>query len=237
MVWINALVSSAGGTILRNPQAGKNAQAALDSPAGRTAASVIRDLAHSTAADPGIATAQEEPTRNAFQGDRGGFMVNWPYVYGAAQEAIAKGSLQQSVLDDIGWARYPRVDANTPSKPPLGGINLGIGAFGKHQDFALEAVRCITSADNQKAYMLSAKNPAARAVVYDDAEVRKIFPMADLIRQSINDASPRPQTPYYTDVSAAVVRTFHPPAGVNPGSSPAVASSLIVDVLHDKVLL
>jgi multiple sugar transport system substrate-binding protein len=237
MVWINALVSSAGGTILRNPQAGRNAQPAVDSPAGRTAASVIRDLAHSKAADPGIATAQEEPTRNAFQSDRGGFMVNWPYVYGAAQAAVLDGSLTQAVVDDIGWARYPRVESGQASRPPLGGINLGVGAFGKHPTQALAAVRCITSAKSQAEYMLSAKNPAARASVYDQAEVRKAFPMADLIRSSIDDGAPRPQTPYYTDVSAAVVREFHPPGSVQPTTTPARAARLIVEVLHDRVLL
>jgi multiple sugar transport system substrate-binding protein len=85
--------------------------------------------------------------------------------------------------------------------------------------------------------MIGAKNPAARATVYDDPEVRRIFPMADLIRQSINDSAPRPQTPYYTDVSSAVVRSFHPPAAVDPARTPARAGRLIVEVLHDKVLL
>jgi multiple sugar transport system substrate-binding protein len=61
--------------------------------------------------------------------------------------------------------------------------------------------------------------------------------MADLIRESINDSAPRPQTPYYTDVSSAVVRTFHPPARVRPERTPAEAAKLIVAVLHDRVLL
>ena len=38
--------------------------------------------------------------------------------------------------------------------------------------------------------------------------------MADLIRESINDAGPRPITPYYGDVSTSVQRTWHPPEGV-----------------------
>ena len=164
-------------------------------------------------------------------------MVNWPYVYGAAQEAVAGGTLDQAVLDDIGWARYPRVDPSTPSRPPLGGIALAIGAYSDHQDQALEAVRCITSADSQQQYMVDAKNPAARAEVYDDPEVREIFPMADLIRDSINDSAPRPQTPYYTDVSSAVVRSFHPPGSVDPARTPAAAARLVTEVLNDKVLL
>jgi multiple sugar transport system substrate-binding protein len=237
MVWISALVSSAGGKILENPEAGKNVTPAIDSDAGRKAATVVEELARSKAAPAALSTMDEEAARALFQGDTGAFMVNWAYVYGAAQEAVAAGSLSQSVLDDIGWARYPRVDAATPSKPPLGGINLGIGAFSNHKDAALQAVRCITSLESQTQYMIKSKNPGARAAVYDNADVRRIFPMADDIRASINDAAPRPKTPYYTDVSTAVQRSFHPPASVDPAKTPGRASRLIVDVLKDKVLL
>jgi multiple sugar transport system substrate-binding protein len=237
MVWISALVSSAGGQILVNPEAGKNVKTSIDSDAGRKAAAIIQELARSKAADPALTTTDEEAARAAFQGPGGAFMVNWAYVYGAAQEAVAGGSLSQSVLDDIGWARYPQVDAGTPSKPPLGGINLGIGVFGNHKEFALQAVRCITSLESQTQYMVKSKNPGARAAVYDDAQVRRIFPMADEIRASIDASAPRPKTPYYTDVSAAMQRSFHPEGSVDPAKTPAKAGKLIVDVLHDKVLL
>ncbi len=237
MVWISALVSSAGGRILENPEAGRDVRPAIDSEAGRQAAAVIQQLGRSPAAPPALSTMDEEAARSTFQGDTGAFMVNWAYVYGAAQEAVAAGSLQQSVLDDIGWGRYPQVDGATPSKPPLGGINLGIGAFSRHKDEAVEAVRCIASLESQIQYMIKSKNPGARGAVYDHPEVRAIFPMADDIRASINDAAPRPKTPYYTDVSTAVQRSFHPPASVDPARTPGRAARLIVDVLKDKVLL
>jgi multiple sugar transport system substrate-binding protein len=57
------------------------------------------------------------------------------------------------------------------------------------------------------------------------------------VRESIRDAAARPATPYYTDVSEAVVREFHPPAAVEPDRTPSAAARLIVDVLHDRVLL
>jgi multiple sugar transport system substrate-binding protein len=198
---------------------------------------VLARLAHSRAADPGLATADEEAARAGYQGPRGGFMTNWAYIYGAASEAVASGAVDRAVLDDIAWARWPRVDPARPSRPPLGGIDLGVSAFTRHPDQAVDAVRCLTTGDSQRRYMLKSKNPAARAAVYDDAAVRRAFPMADLIRESIADAAPRPKTPYYTDVSAAVVRTFHPPAAVRPQRTPAAADRLVTGVLHDKVLL
>jgi multiple sugar transport system substrate-binding protein len=237
MVLISALVSSAGGKILDNPEAGKNVRPAIDSDAGRKAAAVIQQLGRSRAANPALSTTDEEAGRAAFQGAQGGYMVNWAYIYGAAQEAVAAGTLDKAVLDDIGWGRYPRVDANAPSRPPLGGINMGIGAFSNHQDHALQAVRCITSQESQAQYMLKSKNPAARAAVYDNPEVRTVFPMADDLRSSLAEGAPRPRTPYYTDVSTAVQRSFHPPASVDPNRAPAKAGKLIVDVLKDKVLL
>ena len=237
MVWISALVSSAGGKILENPEAGKNVKPAIDSDAGRKAATVVQQLGRSRAADPALSTTDEEAVRAAFQGDTGGFMVNWAYVYGAAQEAVAAGTLDKSVLDDIGWARYPQVDAGVPSRPPLGGINLGIGAFSNHKDEAVQAVRCITSLESQTQYMLKSKNPGARAAVYDNPEVRTVFPMADDLRTSLAEGAPRPRTPYYTDVSTAVQRSFHPPASVDPNRAPDRAAKLIVNVLKDKVLL
>jgi multiple sugar transport system substrate-binding protein len=164
-------------------------------------------------------------------------MVNWPYVYGAAAEAVSEGALSESVLDDIGWARYPRTDRAGVSRPPLGGIHVGISSYSRHWAAAVAAVKCITSAESQRRYMIRAKLPAARAAVYDDPEVRAIVPMADLIRDSIRDAAPRPLTPYYTDVSAAVVREFHPPSAVDPDATPAAAARLVVAVLHDLVLL
>ncbi|MEY2588678.1 MAG: trehalose/maltose transport system substrate-binding protein [Acidimicrobiaceae bacterium] len=236
MVWINALVSSAGGTILKNPEAGKEVEPGINTDAGTQAATIIRQLAGSKAADPAISTSKEESGRAAFQSSRGGFMVNWAYIYGAAQEAVVGGSLAQAVLDDISWARYPQVNGSA-SRPPLGGIDLAISSFSKHTDFAIEAAKCITTAASEKAYMLKSKNPAARGAVYDDADVRTTFPMADLIRESIDAASPRPQTPYYTDVSTATVRTFHPPSSVDPNRTPGTTAKLIVDVLHDRVLL
>jgi multiple sugar transport system substrate-binding protein len=184
-----------------------------------------------------MATADEEASRAAFQGGRGGFLTNWAYVYGAASEAVESGTLEREDFDDIAWARWPRVEPDRPSRPPLGGIDLAVSAFIRHPDLAVDAVRCLTTADSQRRYMLKSKNPAARAVVYDDPEVRRVFPMADLIRESINDSAPRPRTPYYTDVSSAVVRTFHPPDEVRPDRTPAEAAELIVAVLHDRVLL
>ncbi|MFI7060456.1 extracellular solute-binding protein [Kribbella sp. NPDC050124] len=237
MVWINALVVSAGGEIVGNVQAGKNATPEIASPAGDAAAEVVGNLARSPAAPPAMSTATEEEARSAFQSDRGGFMVNWPYVYGAAQADIKAGATTQAVVDDIGWARYPRVVAGTPSKPPLGGINLAIGNYTKYPDQALALVKCLTSLQSSIQYMVDAGNPASKAAAYDDPQVRKAFPMWSLIRDSINDAGPRPITPYYNDVSTSVQITWHPSTDVNSPTTPEETSTFMAEVLSGERLL
>ncbi|MGE3622207.1 MAG: extracellular solute-binding protein [Acidimicrobiia bacterium] len=217
MVWINALVLSGGGEILDDPEAGRDVSLTLDSDAGRAAAEVIRSVAG--VAPPDLDTATEEPSRTAFLADDGGFLVNWPYTLGASEGSDAH--------DDIGWARYPEVVEGEPSAPPLGGIHIGVGAFSRHPDLAVEATRCITSVEGQTTYMTITGNPAAAAAVYDDPEVQEQFPMADLIRESIDDAGPRPLSPFYNDISTATVDVFHPAHDVDPARTPGRAADRV----------
>jgi multiple sugar transport system substrate-binding protein len=238
-VLINALTESAGGHILDNPAAGARANPALDSEAGRAAAGTIQKLASSPAADNGISTSGEETTRAAFQNGKAWAMVNWPYIYETGRTNAGGDPQFAKVFADYAWARYPRVAKDRPSAPPLGGSNLGVGAYTPANKLALtfEAANCITSLDSQTFNILGSGSPAPRGSVYDNPDVRQKFPFVDLIRDSVNEAAPRPLTPYYNDVTIAVQRTFHPPASVNPAVTPKKADKLISDALGGKVLL
>jgi multiple sugar transport system substrate-binding protein len=236
-VLINALIESARGHIIENPGASADdLEMGIDSPAGLRAASIIRRLADSGVGGPSLSNADEEAARTLFQGPNGGFMVNWPYVWRAAAAAVDDGSLSPEVVSDIGWARYPEDVAGAASRPPLGGIDLGIGRWSQHAALALEAARCITSPENQTFYFLHDGNPAARADVYSDPRVLKAFPMAPLLRESLSASAPRPRTEFYGDVSAALQREFHPPDAVT-SNTPADAQAFILRVLNGQDLL
>lgn len=234
-VWINALIESAGGHVLDNPEAPpEDLKMGLDSAAGEEAAKVIKEV--SSVGGPALSTADEEASRRLFQSDKGGFMVNWPYVWAAWAGEVDAGSLDKSVVEDIGWTRYPRVKEGEPSAPPFGGIHIGIGAFTDQPEFALDAAECITSEENQTYYMLTNGNPAALKAVYDDPKVKEAYPMAQTIVDSLDEAAPRPLTPYYSEVSSSLQREFHPPASVSP-STPKSAAELIKQVINGEVLL
>jgi multiple sugar transport system substrate-binding protein len=239
MVWINGLISSAGGSILENTDAGTNATPGVNSDAGRRAAEIIQKFVDSPAADFGLSTAVEESTRAAFQNGNAWAMLNWPYIYGLGSENAGKDPNFKPIFDDYAWARYPRVDANTPSAPPIGGAMIGVGAYTPQAKRALafEAVACITSAESQKERMITLGEPATRAAIYDDPEILAKYPFAPLIRDSIDQAAPRPLTPFYNDVTIAIQRTWHPPGSVNPSKTPKESNDLIGKALKGKVLI
>ena len=237
-VWLNALVESAGGHIIAtNSDKPQQIKLGLDSEAGRRAAALMKKLADSGTGGPGFSTANEDTSATGFEGPDAGFMVNWPFVWPRALTAVKAGTLAQSVPDDYGWAVYPRVDADTPSAPPYGGINLTVSAFSPHVDFAYQATECITSDANQAYYFTTNGNPASSTAVYDDPDVLKVFPQAPVIRQSLEQAAPRPLTPFYSEVSGGIQREYHPPASVVPDKTGQQASDLISAVLRGDQLL
>ncbi len=236
-VWINALIESAGGHIIQNPGAeADKLKLGVDSPAGVRAAAIIRRVASSGVGGPSLSNSDEEAARALFQGADGGFMVNWAYVWRAANAAVQDGSLSADVIADIGWTRYPRVTDGAASRAPIGGINIGISRWSKHADVALEAARCITSAENQTFYFLHDGNPAARAEVFSDPKVLEAFPMAPQLLQSLEQSAPRPRTQFYGDVSSALQREFHAPGAVTP-ETPAAAQQFILSVLNGDALV
>lgn len=237
-VWINALVESAGGHIITGKADDpKHVQLGLTGEPGRLAADVIRNVARAGVGGPALSTAGEDANVIGFEGGNAGFMLNWPFVWPRALSGVKAGTLKQSVPDDYGWALYPQVIAGKDSRPPYGGINIGIGAFGAHTDFAFEAAECATSAKNEAYYFVSNGNPAARVAAYDDPAVVKAFPMAPVIRASLERAAPRPQTAYYSEVSSSLQRTYHPPGSVQPGRTGQRATDLITAVLRKEKLL
>lgn len=231
-VWVNALVASAGGEILVNPEAPSDElQLDLDSEQGRQAAEVVSRIGSQGLGGPGMPTADENAAMNLFQGERGSFMVNWPFVY------TAMAAADSEVMDDLAWTTYPRMDAEIPAAPPVGGINLGVGAFSPYQDQAWEAVECIVRPEHQAEYFLTDGNPPSAMEAYEDAELQEEFPMADLIRDSLEEAEPRPQTPFYNEISIGLQNTWHPVSGVDPQVTPGSSQQFITEVLRGERLL
>lgn len=232
MAWINALVEGGGDHIVENPEAdGPDLKFGLESKGGEKASEIIKDISDKKVGGPAMGSTDETTTLDMFQNENAGFMLNWPYVFAALKGA------EVDWMDDLAWARYPQTIEGEQSKPPLGGIEMGVSSFSEHEKEAWEAVECLTSEKSQKAYMLGTGNPAARKAVYDDKEIQKEFPMAELIRYSLDTGAPRPMTQYYGDVSSGIQREFSPPGSVDPKKTPKKTTTLLQDVLNGDALL
>ncbi|MCC3289997.1 MULTISPECIES: extracellular solute-binding protein [unclassified Arthrobacter] len=237
-VWVNALVASAGGEIVQNPDASADElQLGLDSEAGKQAADVVSTIGKEGLGGPGLPTQTENTSMIQFQGDQGSFMVNYPFVWPATNASVEEGALPESLIEDIGWALYPAMNEGEDTAPPLGGINLGVGSNSEHPDLAFEAIECIVSPENQAQYFTTNGNPPSNEEAYNAPGIEETFPMAPVIRDSLELAVPRPQTPYYNEISTGIQQTWTPPSDVNPDTTPAESQEFILEVLRGEKLL
>jgi multiple sugar transport system substrate-binding protein len=168
-------------------------------------------LAHSAGAAPNISTSDEDTARLGFEDGSSAFMLNYTFAYASA-EANAP-----DVFKNMGFARYPRVVASKPSKPPLGGFNIGVGAYSTHQDLAFDAAACIGSDKSELTATELDGLPPSREHLYTNKVVTKAYPgFSQLVKESIDAAGPRPLTPAYQDVSLAIQDTLQPPDRIDP---------------------
>ncbi len=225
MVWFNSLVDSAGGQILSGPS-----KVALGPPA-KQAATIIHDLATSPAADPSLSNDQEDQARLAFEKGTAAFEINYPFVYPSAQKDDPK------IAAKMGYAAYPRVNAGTPARVTIGGINLGVSAHSTHPAAAFEAAACMTGRQYQLLNATKGGLPPVLASLYDDPAVAKAYPFHALIKQQLSTYGIRPKTPAYSDVSLAIQKTLSPPSAVNPSSAVNQLRSQIKAALSSGALL
>jgi multiple sugar transport system substrate-binding protein len=231
-VWINALISGAGGAIATDTEKGINATLEIDSPAGETAAQIINKLSSSAAAPADLSVSNEGTAGGTFGSPQGAFMVNWTYIWTNYDET------QPEVKADLGFAMYPQSTQGQQARPPYGGIGVGVSEFSHHKDEAMAAIECITSPENQGVNAELTGNMPASAEGYDFPALAEIYPpeLLDLFQQSLDAAAPRTVSPYWSDISGALLSTWHPSDAVGD-QTPADSQQFIEDVLQGRRLL
>ena len=210
VVWFNSLVASAGGEIVDDA-----GDPVLGAPAVK-AAEVMKRLASSPAAPPAMTNNKEDQARLGFESGASAFQVNYSFVYASAKTGAETVPATKKIFENMAWARWPGIDPDKPSRVTLGGINLGVGSFSKNPDLAQEAALCIAEPDNQVIAAEKGGLAPSNEALYDDERIKKAFPFADLLGESIATGVPRPVTPAYSDISLAIQQTLHPPQDIEP---------------------
>ncbi|MDP9820600.1 extracellular solute-binding protein [Nocardioides massiliensis] len=245
VVWINALIQGAGGNILDpdTVEEGRDAKVTLDTDPVREAAKVIEQLTDSDATHDDYTTSNEGTSLGRmWPGEGPGqFMVNWTFVFKNYADAVGQpgGPPDEQALEDLGWARYPRTLPDEPSKPPVGGIVIGVGAFTPDVDQAQEAALCVTSPEAQAQLAVNDGLMPAREGVYDDPELQDAYPsdLLELYSTSIDEGGPRPKSAFYSQISSALQSVWHSPTTVSPERTPEEAQDFVTSILREESLL
>ncbi len=226
-VFFVSLLASAGGSVL--DEAGQAASLAVRPT--QKALEIMRRLARSSATDPMLSTSREDEARLAFETGGSSFMVNYTFVWPSAQISAPK------VAENMGWARWPSVIEGKRSRVTIGGINLGVGAHSRYPQLAFEAALCLASESNQRLAAARGGLPPTIEALYDDQQIRDVFPFADLLRETLKNAVQRPQSPVYNDISLAISRTLHPMSGIDPRADVARLRAAVGRALRSEGLL
>ncbi len=142
-------------------------------------------------------TYQEEESRRAFQEGKLLFLRNWPYVYNLA---TTEGS--SAVKDVLGMAALPGEDG--PGASSLGGHNAAISVYSKNKATARDFVKFLIEEEQQKFFATQGSLAPVLADLYEDQELVAKLPYLPVLKTSIENAVPRPVTPFYPAVTQAI---------------------------------
>lgn len=185
-------INSAGGSVLN-----KDGKPNLNTPEAKAG---LENLAKAYA-DGNIPkeaiTYKEEDSRQAFQSGKLLFLRNWPYIYNLMS---TEGS--SAVKDKFGMTALP--GKSGPGASSLGGHNTAISVYSKHKATALDFVKFLTSAESEKFYATQGSLAPVLGSLYTDQELVAKLPYLPVLKTSIENAVPRPVTPFYPAVTKAI---------------------------------
>lgn len=185
-------INSAGGAVLD-----KEGKPSLNTPEAKAG---LENLAKAYA-DGNIPkeaiTFKEEASRQAFQDGKLLFLRNWPYVYNLA---TTEGS--SKVKDVLGMTALP--GKSGPGASSLGGHSAGMSVYSKNKATALDFLKYLTTEETQKFFATQGSLAPVLGALYEDKELVAKLPYLPVLKTSIENAVPRPVTPFYPAVTKAI---------------------------------
>jgi multiple sugar transport system substrate-binding protein len=228
VVTYNTMVASYGGQILSED--GKKVvmdKGAVD------ALRLLKELTSQGITDPSLTNAQEQQVQQGFEAanSEAAFELNWPYVYAAMQTG------NPDRAKHFKWARYPGVDG--PGRVTVGGYNLAVSAYSQHKPEAFEAALCLRNAESQRYSAINDGVPPTIESVYDesDTDFVEAYPMWETILEELQDASVRPLTVVYQNLSTVTSKVLSPPQNIDPQSTADELRDQLQKALDSKGVL
>jgi multiple sugar transport system substrate-binding protein len=185
-------INSAGGSVLDD--AGKPS---LNTPEAEEGLNNLAEAFKNGNIPAEAITYQEEESRRAFQEGKLLFHRNWPYVYNLA---TTEGS--SVVKDVLGMTALPGKDG--PGASSLGGHSAAISVYSKNKATALDFVKFLAEEEQQKFFATQGSLAPVLGALYEDQELVSKLPYLPVLKTSIENAVPRPVTPFYPAVTQAI---------------------------------
>jgi multiple sugar transport system substrate-binding protein len=142
-------------------------------------------------------TYQEEQGRLSFEAGKLLFLRNWPYVY-----SLATTDKSSKVKDKFGIAPLP--GDSGPGASSLGGHDAAISVYSKNKATAADFIKFWTSEETGRYFATQGSLAPVLASLYDDPALIKKLAYLPTLKTSIENAVPRPVTPFYPAVTKAV---------------------------------
>lgn len=159
-----------------------------------------------TISPDGSLAYQEEDTRGIWQKGNAVFMRNWPYAYalGNGDDSAVKGKFETVAL--------PSGGEGGQSAATLGGWNVAVSKYSKHQEAAISLALYLSGPEAQKMNALLASHLPTLQALYDDAEIKEKQPIIPQWKEVFLNAVPRPSAPTkgkYNEVSSKFWSAVH----------------------------
>jgi multiple sugar transport system substrate-binding protein len=134
------------------------------------------------------------------------FMRNWPFVYAL----LASPETSKVKPEQVGISTLPVSEAGQESFSGLGGWNFLVNAASEDKlDEIWTFIEYMSSPASQRTFALeSARLPTLKSL-YEDDEIQRKVPVAALGKAALENARPRPISPYYSDMSLVMAEYFN----------------------------
>ncbi|UKA65147.1 ABC transporter substrate-binding protein [Arthrobacter sp. FW306-05-C] len=190
------LLYSAGGDVIDD-----QGNIKVDSPQTRKVLDFMAQGIKNGSADRAVLTYEENASRLAYESGKFGYERNWPNVYGQLNATPLKGT--------FGVAPLPSFDGSTNGSGVLGGWNLAISAYASNPAAAVAFVNFESSPEWQKHVAMDYSQAPAGEAAYSDLGVLGKMPFAKELLVSVKGAKPRPVSPVYSQISAAINKNVY----------------------------
>ncbi|KQQ90151.1 MULTISPECIES: ABC transporter substrate-binding protein [Micrococcaceae] len=185
-------INSAGGSVLND-----DGKPNLNTPEAEAGLNNLVEAFKNGNIPAEAITYQEEESRRAFQDGKLLFLRNWPYVYNLA---TTEGS--SKVKDVLGMAALPGKDG--PGASSLGGHSAAVSVYSDHKATSLDFVKFLVEEEQQKFFATQGSLAPVLGDLYQDQELVAKLPYLPVLKTSIENAVPRPVTPFYPAVTKAI---------------------------------